>query len=773
MQQFFFIGIVEDRQDPLQIGRVRVRPLDKEGADGIRTSDLPWAQVVVNNSASMGDVGASATGYVEGSHVVGFYADGDQRQKPMIIGSIPGFPEEFGDKNAGHADPRGVYPKEVKRPDVSALARTRTIEDSKGGIHPSITLREEHADDLTSEPIPTRKTVYPYSRVYESESGHIEEMDDTLGSERICKMHRTGTMYEMHSDGDMVTHVVKDNYSVVMGSDSVRIRGGAKVYIDGDSYVYVRGDADMQVGGNFTHNVKGDYTLDVGGNMSITTNGFYHLEADDEIFNITNANYFLNAETGITASTNAKTFLHSKDTFDINTNSKFTLKSYETEINASIDNSTTEGIRLNSESNIDISAQDKIYLKALFNVDINATNDIYLKAYSNIVHRSNKFITRYVENGEFLKIGRDEIFELTPNDTKNTDNVPVSPASSALIYNPQPLNPLTNFIYDKELQTTESGNLDLFATGPELFYEAGTGGAVKTQTNNDKSRGVVSRVAAGAGPISAAVYPGSRNILGGVNTGQANYYTDKELSTEKYELIEKILGTNITSDGSRANINTLDAIKAVKDQRFKSFILNGNSHFRNDVWQEINRNDSSPGISFMWNFMKLRSLLGERWCAGFASFILLISGNKIAVTAGVGGLLQQARSGKIGKIIVDTKGTSLLEFPTDEVKMGDLILLKQNGSSHATFFSGFTAPDGRRRGAWRGHGGNQNYRVQNSDYGDSDYTRRITAIIRPVSSATGEEQPEYGRVTPKVAAENNETTKQVSPRVDPNFSKSI
>ena len=45
-----FIGIVEDVKDPKQGNRVRVRcvgwhPKDKEGEDGVKTEDLPWAKV--------------------------------------------------------------------------------------------------------------------------------------------------------------------------------------------------------------------------------------------------------------------------------------------------------------------------------------------------------------------------------------------------------------------------------------------------------------------------------------------------------------------------------------------------------------------------------------------------------------------------------------------------------------------------------------------------------------------------------------------------------
>ena len=42
---------------------------------------------------------------------------------------------------------------------------------------------------------------YPNNHVYESESGHVQEFDDTPGAERIHTYHRAGTFEEIHPDG--------------------------------------------------------------------------------------------------------------------------------------------------------------------------------------------------------------------------------------------------------------------------------------------------------------------------------------------------------------------------------------------------------------------------------------------------------------------------------------------------------------------------------------------------------------------------------------------
>ena len=44
----WFVGVVEDRNDPAKIGRVRVRVLGRHNEDltQVKTSDLPWAHVM-------------------------------------------------------------------------------------------------------------------------------------------------------------------------------------------------------------------------------------------------------------------------------------------------------------------------------------------------------------------------------------------------------------------------------------------------------------------------------------------------------------------------------------------------------------------------------------------------------------------------------------------------------------------------------------------------------------------------------------------------------
>lgn len=88
----WFVGVVEDNVDPLGLGRCKVRcfgfhPVER---DKVPTIDLPWATVLQPaTSASTSGVGFSPNGLKPDSWVMGFFADGETAQFPIVIGSIP------------------------------------------------------------------------------------------------------------------------------------------------------------------------------------------------------------------------------------------------------------------------------------------------------------------------------------------------------------------------------------------------------------------------------------------------------------------------------------------------------------------------------------------------------------------------------------------------------------------------------------------------------------------------------------------------------------
>ncbi len=234
---------------------------------------------------------------------------------PVIIGTLPGIPDSLPDTESkkGFQDITGNYPKYKDETDVNRLA----VGDDDNP-HSTLTIRKADrttnmgradfeevqafmgnivvpegitlpADDGTSfnEPTIPYDATYPYNHVYESEGGHIREMDDTPGKERIHERHSSGTGYEVHPDGTRVARVKGDNYDLTTGDAYVHIKGNHSTTVDGGVRIFVNADAStddqnytIQVGKNANVNIQVD-----GGNVNVVTksDGDINLMSDRNI----------------------------------------------------------------------------------------------------------------------------------------------------------------------------------------------------------------------------------------------------------------------------------------------------------------------------------------------------------------------------------------------------------------------------------------------------------------------------------------------------------
>jgi hypothetical protein len=307
----YFYGIIEDRNDPQKLGRVRVRVFGIHSSDKsmIATPDLPWAQVMLpTTTASLSGFGIQH-GLVEGSTVLLFFRDKETKQDPVVIGSVQGFnvQKRRKDKDGnplGFNDPRrltkSAYDGTVDGPG-SAADRTRTfglegsLEESpvvpknirisyaKDGnseiTNPSSSeqhlnipyypLKEyinssdisgyatgdaDYQTFLKSDHLPDSQAApkYPYNKSMFTESGHLVELDDTRDKERILVYHRSGTFTEIQPDGERHTRVVQNDYEVVCGDKEVTVCGDVKVVVKGNANIIVQGQTDITSEGNLS-----------------------------------------------------------------------------------------------------------------------------------------------------------------------------------------------------------------------------------------------------------------------------------------------------------------------------------------------------------------------------------------------------------------------------------------------------------------------------------------------------------------------------------------
>lgn len=299
----WFQGVVEDRTgDPLKLGRLKVRilghhPVRKSSNQGIRTEELLWCYPMTPiTNAAMNGIGQSPNGVVEGTWVFGFFRDSKLRQDPVIMGTVGGIPRDLPNESLGFNDPNAVYPKEdfLNEPDVNRLARNDThvnLEQPMESEEEPDYIKREHpiiASKIEAErkEIPTAgynangpvydepptpyAAVYPYNHVYESESGHIREVDDTEGHERLHTYHRSGTFEEIHPDGTKVTKVVGDDYQIIVRDNNVLIEGNMNITVNGNASLYCKQNVTQQIDGDLKQHVKGNVDMHTEGNVTQT-----------------------------------------------------------------------------------------------------------------------------------------------------------------------------------------------------------------------------------------------------------------------------------------------------------------------------------------------------------------------------------------------------------------------------------------------------------------------------------------------------------------------
>ena len=226
----WFVAVVEDIEDPKKLGRVKIRVVNEHDSDSVTTDQLLWATPIIPiTSASHQQVGRSPTGLLPGSYVFGFYLDGNEKQIPMLWGSYAKIPDGKEDNN-----------------DIPALARE---------------INTINKDKVKGEPDTAYAAKYPYNHVWQTQSGHVIEVDDTPSHERLHVYHKSGTYTEINEEGRSVRKVVDKDFEVVIKDKIVTIYGDLDIVVHGNAKLVVKKDVSAIVAGNVDANIRGKATI--------------------------------------------------------------------------------------------------------------------------------------------------------------------------------------------------------------------------------------------------------------------------------------------------------------------------------------------------------------------------------------------------------------------------------------------------------------------------------------------------------------------------------
>ena len=321
----WFVGVVEDRNDPLKIGRVRVRCLGfhTNSVSQLPTKNLPWAHVMhPTTDPSMQGLGNTPSWLVPGTWVVGFFRDVDQKQQPIIIGSLPGISEHGANNADGFNDPRGIdtvqedyrgepmfgpYPGErssghdTGESDTSRLGRGMDSEEHNSLIDrrterlrgdPEPPAEPEDPNDKTGIPTASKPYLFNVSTETEQdleERGYWEE-PHPKGIVADANPYKSGAYPYNHVLETESGHVFEiddsPDYERLFRQhrsgtfEEIHRNGDMVTKIVGDNYEIVMGSENIVIKGNQNTGqglnitvegdvrqlIKGDYILEVEGN---------------------------------------------------------------------------------------------------------------------------------------------------------------------------------------------------------------------------------------------------------------------------------------------------------------------------------------------------------------------------------------------------------------------------------------------------------------------------------------------------------------------------
>jgi len=218
--------------------------------------------------------------------------------------------------NKGFRDPNANYPKvEYKNePETNKLARG----DIRGTI-----VQEKNDDRMLGAKLPggasweqppsPYKGEYPYNKVTQTESGHIIEVDDTPGAERVHVYHKSGTFVEIDSTGSIVKRAKGSSYEIVDRNGKIAISGKADISVNGACNIFVGNDANIEVDGDTNILCHNDITAMAGGKLN--------LSAVEDV-NISGGNVRLQAFNNFDITSNVNLNLHTDKTIHMHSNTE-------------------------------------------------------------------------------------------------------------------------------------------------------------------------------------------------------------------------------------------------------------------------------------------------------------------------------------------------------------------------------------------------------------------------------------------------------------------
>jgi hypothetical protein len=209
---------------------------------------------------------------------------------PSRVGGVGVVQTSVSNNKGSFGDPNGIYPRYLNEQDTNRLARNQNISKTIVPIKDAsrdLSVKIANSGSTWDQPQIPFNPEYPFNNVFESESGHIIEIDDTPNNERLHQFHSSGTFTEIDRNGTNVRKIVGDTYEIwerngyvhIKGAVNITVEGNANINVANNCELEVNGDFNTKVGGNVNWSVGGDWNLKVDGKESHTNGGDFAVDA--------------------------------------------------------------------------------------------------------------------------------------------------------------------------------------------------------------------------------------------------------------------------------------------------------------------------------------------------------------------------------------------------------------------------------------------------------------------------------------------------------------
>ena len=305
----WYVGVVEDRHDATNDGRIKVRAfgIHTEDKQAMPTADLPWAIVLDGSYGGIYKIPEV------GDWCFGFFMDGDDAQHPMVMGRVPGvnlqLPPESGAPNEANYVPAesiqnygkpplhrhlGGEDAQVGQGPLQAAAVKNGIESSTGETwsEPPIISPERNLDNT----VYTSKNDNNYVVLSDSREG-----DGTY----ILISHASGSAVQIDSHGTILVKSFGDTYNSSEGFTMNRTELDSHTNVGGDwalkvergsGKVWINGDLDIECE-NFNVTARGTANINAAAGTNISGGKIGLFATSDDVNIAANANVKMKAGT--------------------------------------------------------------------------------------------------------------------------------------------------------------------------------------------------------------------------------------------------------------------------------------------------------------------------------------------------------------------------------------------------------------------------------------------------------------------------------------------